>query len=193
MKTLLALFIALAALSSNALALEMAGLLGYDFNLMSGKPTNTVRTGGGVSYVFLIRTEVANNGKLESGFLYTPTSITTSYATVDVKSTGSFWILPLLYRFDLGSPFFSLGLGADYATFGSSQLSANPGGIISSSYQSHFGLEASFEANQDVGEDLSAVLDLRYRQGLGDAITFSSQGTKFNFLMIALGVQKRLE
>lgn len=193
LNSVLALAIGILTLSSPASAFEMTGLLGYDLNLMTNKPTNTVSTGGGIAYAFMVRTEVANNGKLESGFLYTPTSISTNYIFGDVKSTGSFWIIPLLYRFDLRSPFFSLGIGPDYATFGSSQLSVNNASIVSSSYQSNFGAEVSFQASQEIGEDLSVVLDLRYRKGLGDAITFSNEGTKFNFALFALGLQKRLE
>lgn len=190
MKALFLVLLLLLAPSTQAF--EMAGILGYDFNLMRGKPINTVASGGGVTYGFFGRLDLSDASKIESGFLYAPTSLTTHYSFGDVKSSGSYWLIPLLYRFDLMAPFFSLALGLDYAVVGTNSISIN-GTIPASSYQSHLGAEVSFQAVQDLGENLGALFDLRYRQGLQDAISFGTQGTQFNFLLVALGLQKRLE
>ena len=192
MKTILTAFVFLFSFSASAF--EMVGLMGYDLNLMANKPSNTVKTGGGIGYGFIARLDLGP-GKIESGFLYTPLSITTSVASNEAKTSGSYWIMPVLYRFEIIPPFISLAAGLDYAIQGSTNIAVN--GLLanpaSSGYQNHFGGEVSLEAAQDIGENLSAILDVRYRQAFGDAITFSGQATKYNFMMFALGFQKRLE
>jgi hypothetical protein len=187
--------LALLLLSSpQAIAYEMLGLVGYDFNLMTNKPSNTVRSAGGIGYGFIGRLDLGP-GRLETGFLYTPLSITTNISTIEVKTSGSYWIVPVLYRYEIVPPFLSMALGADYAIQGSTNIAANGslGNAASTEFQNHFGLEASLEAAQDLGEDLSLVLDIRYRYALGDAITLSNQALKYNFTMVAIGFQKRLE
>ena len=179
--------------TTHAIPLELTGLVGYDVNLMSNKPSNTTDTHGGVTYGFSARTDFFA-GKIETGFLYTPLSITTTNPFLgDEKSSGAYWIVPLLYRFDVFPPFLTLAFGPDYAVVGNNTLSLNAGNYTTSAYNSHFGGEVSAQGVQDLGENLSAVLDIRYRAGFSDAITINNQGTKFNFLLIAFGLQKRLE
>lgn len=189
----IALTVAYAGVPVHAEEFELTGLVGYDLNLMTHKPSNAIETKGGVAYAFSARTELGI-GKIESGFIYTPTSITTDNAYLGhEKSSGAYWFLPLLYRFDLFPPFLTFAIGPDYGVVSSNVLSVNNGIYSSSDYKNHFGAEVSLEVAQDLGENLSAVLDVRYRAGLGDAIVFNNQGTKLNFLLFALGLQKRLE
>jgi len=178
-----------------AQAVEMAGFAGFTGSMYPSKPAEYVRTSGGVGYGFLARVDLGP-GQIESGFLYAPTSITYTVGASEVKANGSYWILPIQYRIPLVSPFLSLSLGPDFALKGSTSYtiagaSVNPS---ASGYKSHFGVQSSLQASQDVGENLSLLLDLRYRQGLNSAITvINSQTTRLNLFMISLGIQKRLE
>ena len=179
--------------SLSAQAVELTGIVGYDLNLMSNKPSNATGTKGGVVYGFSARIN-AGPGQLEGGFLYTPLSVTTTVPFLgDEKSSGSYWLIPLLYRFEVLPPFLSIGIGPDYAFVGSNTLSTNFGNYSTSAFSNNLGAEASLQATQDLGENLSAVLDIRYRMGLQDSITFNGSPSKFNFLLFALGLQKRLE
>jgi hypothetical protein len=79
------------------------------------------------------------------------------------------WILPALVSIPVRAPFVSLALGPDYAITPSS----------------HFGLESAMELNQDLGNNFSAIVDIRYREGLG--------GNGLRFFLGSFGLQKRLE
>lgn len=175
-------------------AFEMLGMISYNMGSLSANPTNYKSLSNGIGYTFLGRLDLGP-GQLESGFQFTPTSINTQQSFGEVKAIGSYWILPLMYRYTFFPPFFSLGLGVDYAVVGTNNLSVSGSQVtgLTSGYLSHFGVQVSAQANQDLGENLSAVLDLRYRAGLADAITFSNVGAKYNFFIIALGIQKHLE
>ncbi len=187
------LLLSLLLLSASAQAVELTGLVGYDLNLMSNKPSNATNTKGGVVYGFSARID-AGPGKLEAGFIYTPLSITVATPFIgDEKSSGSYWLLPVLYRFEFLPPFFSFGIGPDYAFVGSNTLSTTQGNFSTSAFSNNLGAEASLQGAQDVGENLSIVLDIRYRMGLQDSISFNGVPSKFNFLMFAFGLQKRLE
>ena len=102
-----------------------------------------------------------------------------------------------MYRYVVFPPFLSIAAGLDYALVGNNEvliggsaLTTNP----TSGYKSHFGYEISAEASQDLGENLSAVLDVRYRGGLGNAIYYTDQEvSKYSFWIIALGIQKHLD
>jgi len=182
-------------LASTAHAIEMAGFVGYTGSIYPSKPIEYVRTSGGVGYGFLTRLDLGP-GQIESGFLYTPTSITYTVGASAVKTNGSYWILPLQYRIPLYAPFFSLSVGPDFALKGNTSYTIEGASVSpsASGYKSHFGLQASVQAAQDLGENLSAILDLRYRQGLNTAITLiNDQSTRLNFFMISLGIQKRLD
>ena len=176
-------------------AIEMAGFAGYTGSLHPTKPAEYVRSTGGVGYGFLARMDLGP-GQIESGFLYTPTSMTYIVGASDVKANGSYWILPLQYRIPIYAPFLSLAIGPDFALKGSTSYaiegaSVNPS---ASGYKSHFGVQSSVQVSQDLGENLSAILDLRYRHGLNTAITvINSQTTRLNLFMISLGIQKRLD
>jgi hypothetical protein len=192
---LLGLSTALFLSISSAQAFDMVGMVSYNIGQLSNQPSNFVEKGNSLGYDFFGRLDLGP-GQIESGFLYSPVSITTKVAAANVKTAGSYWILPLLYRVQILPPFFSLAAGFDYAVEGNTNIEISGGTIPSGSnsgYRSHFGYEISAEAAQDLGENLSAVLDVRYRGGFAPAIAFSGQDTKYNFVMIALGLQKHLE
>jgi hypothetical protein len=176
-------------------SVELLGLISYDGSIYSQKPANYTGNSGGIGYGFLGRLDLGP-GLIESGFLYTATSIKTQEPFGDVKTQGAFWIIPLLYRVYVLPPFFSVAFGADYAILSNNQVEvagSSLGPSASSGFRSHFGLEGSLEALQDLGENLSAVLDLRYRYGLADAINLNGTGVRYQTFIISLGIQKRLE
>lgn len=194
----LILFFLLTPLARRAFSFEMFGVLGYGGSLFNPKPTNYASSGGAVTYGFMGRVDLSY-GQLESGFLYTQASITNHQLFGDVKTLGSYWIIPVLYRVPAFSPYLSFAVGPDFAVLGTNTISVD-GNLVnasSSGFKSHFGIEASAEAVQDLGENLSALVDLRYRQGLGDAINIqngaSASGIKYQAYFILLGLQKRLE
>ena len=172
----------------------MLGLVAYDGSLFSPAASNQVGSAGGIGYGFFGRLDLGP-GMIESGFLYSQMSITTHYAFGDVKSSGGYWIIPLLYRIQLLPPFFSIAAGPDIAILGSNRVSVDESlySVPSSGFKTHFGAEVSLEANQDLGENLSVVLDTRYRRGFGNAITINGEGIQYHSYIIALGLQKRLE
>ncbi len=180
----------------SASAYEMQGMISYNISQLESKPSNFSSSGDGIGYTFLGRFDLGP-GQVESGFLFTPTSIATTQTTHEAKFTGTYWIFPLLYRFTFFPPFYSFGIGADYAVVGTSNLIFDgnplPSNNINSGYLSHFGAQASLQATQDLGENLGIVLDLRYRKGLGTAISVSGADTKYSFFIIALGIQKHLD
>ncbi|MBU6154337.1 MAG: hypothetical protein KGP28_08565 [Bdellovibrionales bacterium] len=180
---------------SDAKAVEMAGFAGYTGSVYPTKPAEYVRSTGGVGYGFLARVDFGP-GQIESGFLYTPTSMTYTVGASEVKANGSYWILPLHYRIPIYSPFLSLSLGPDFALKGGTSYTIEGASVSpsASGYKSHFGVQSGLQASQDLGENLSAILDLRYRHGLNSAISvINSQSTRLNFFMISLGIQKRLD
>jgi hypothetical protein len=175
-------------------SVELLGLISYDGTNYSTKPANYKGSGGGIGYGFLGRLDFGP-GLIETGFLYTATSITTTEPFGDVKTNGSFWIIPLMYRIYVVPPFISVALGVDYAILSTSsvEVAGSQIGNYSSGYRSHFGLEGSVEALQDLGENLSAVLDVRYRYGLANTLSLSGVGVRYQAYIISLGLQKRLE
>lgn len=170
------------------------GMVGYNLNQVPTPPSTYVTKSNATNYGFFGRYELGP-GRLETGFLYTKTSITTSDVPGNMTVEGSYWIIPMLYRYAFFEPFFSIAVGPDFAIVGNRSLTANGTPISgpASGYRGHWGLEASFEAAQDLGENLSAVLDVRYRMGLASAVSFGGQGTKFHFWGLALGLQKRFD
>lgn len=195
MKAILAVILAISVLSATrAQAYEMLGLITYNLSYVDPKPANYHKVSNGIGYTFLARVD-AGPGLVEAGFQFTPTSISTMQSFGEVKAIGSYWILPLMYRYVFFPPFFSIAVGGDYAVVGTSSLSVGGSQVtgLTSGYQSHFGAQASFAVNQDLGENMSAVLDLRYRQGLANAITFNNVGSRYSYWIIALGIQKHLE
>ncbi len=198
MKTFALLFAFSLWFIPNSFSFEMLGLIGYSGSLFSSQPSNYVRAGGAVAYGFMGRLNLGS-GQLESGFLYTQASITNRQLFGDVKTLGSYWIIPFLYRLPVLPPFVTLALGPDFAILGTNSITVD-GNVVnasSSGFKSHFGLQLSAQAIQDVGENLSVVLDTRYRRGLGDAILITdngvNQGVKYQAFFILLGLQKRLE
>lgn len=188
------LFAILLTLPLQSSAYEMLGLISYNIGSIDPKPSKYTGVSNGIGYTFLGRMDLGP-GQLESGFQFTPTSISTLETFGEVKTTGTYWILPVMYRYTFFPPFFSVAVGGDYAVVGTTSLSVGGTQVngITSGYRSHFGLQVSLEANQDLGEDISLVLDLRYRAGLANAITYGNEGSKYNFAIIALGIQKHLE
>ncbi len=176
-------------------ALELTGFTGYHIPYFSPKDQTCLGTPGGVGYGFSARVE-AGSGSIESGFLFSPVVMNLSVGTNEVRTGGSYWILPVLYRVPLLSPFLSLGIGPDFAVRGGTTYTIQ-GTALSSSpasgFRSHFGGQISLQAVQDIGENLSAVVDLRYRRGLGPSISVQSTTSTLSTLMISLGIQKRLE
>jgi hypothetical protein len=179
---------------TNASAVELVGLIGYDASVFSNKPSNYSAATGGVGYSFFARTDLGP-GMIESGALVAPNSITTNQSYGALKANGFYWILPLMYRLPIYAPFFSFAVGLDYAVASSTNFSVGGATLASTTngYQNHFGAQVSVEAVQDLGENLGLVLDARYRQGLSSAITLNSAHVNYNFVMIGIGLQKRLE
>lgn len=179
-------------------AFEMTGLVNYDISQITPKPSNYISSNQGIGYSFFGRLDLGP-GQIESGFLYTPVGVTTQVANQNITISGSYWILPVLYRFVFLPPFLSLAAGFDYALVGNSAIVSSDLLNPSSGYKSHFGYEVGIEAVQDVGENLGAVLDVRYRAGIGNAISLPSESSpvqnsvKYDFLIIGLGIQKRLD
>ncbi len=178
---------------SPAHAVEMVGFAGYASSLYASKPTGVSNTSGGIGYGFLTRFDLGA-GMIEGGFLYTPTSMTWSVGGNDVKASGSYWILPIQYHLPIYLPYLSISIGPDFAIMGNTSYSY-PGSTLPSAekFKSHFGAQVSVQASQDLGENLSAVIDLRYREGIGSAFTINNQSTRLNFFMTSFGIQKRLE
>ena len=172
----------------------MVGLINYNISEVNPKPSSFLKSSNGIGYTFLGRVDFGP-GLIEGGFQFTPASITTQQSFGVVTTTGTYWILPLMYRYVFLPPFFSVAAGMDYAVVGTNNLSVNGASMtgLTSGYQSHFGAQVSLEANQDLGENISGVLDVRYRAGLANAISFNNQGSHYNFWIIALGIQKHLE
>jgi hypothetical protein len=179
----------------SASAFEMQGLIGYDAPMYTQKPIGYQSSGGGVSYSFYGRFDLGP-GAIESGFIYVPTSLTWNLSGVgNVTANGSYWLIPILYRVPILPPFMNLAIGPDFAYMGNTTFSVQGTSLPSSGsgFKSHFGAEASLQALQDLGENLSAVLDLRYRQAIGYSLAIGNEEAHFNFFMISLGIQKRLE
>jgi len=189
---LFALFSILSAPASHSY--ELLGLISYNFSQVTPAAAVYSSTKNEIGYTFLGRVDFGP-GLVETGFEFIPTSITTNQSFGPAVATGNYWILPLMYRYIFLPPFLSAAIGLDYAVCGSSLLSVSGSQAngITSGYKSHFGAEVSLEANQDLGENLSLALDFRYRQGLAPAISFNNVGSNYNFLIIALGIQKHLE
>jgi hypothetical protein len=177
-----------------ARAVEWMGMIGYNINQVATPHSRFVDKDNGIGYGFLGRLEVGR-GRLESGFLYSKASITSREGSADAVINGTYWIFPLLYRYTFLEPFFSVAAGIDYAAVGSRSATINGSPIsgVSSGFRGHWGAQIGLEAEQDLGENLSAVLDVRYRAGLADAIAFGGEGTKINFWWLALGLQKRFD
>ena len=175
-------------------AYEMLGMISYNLAQVNPKPLNYTSSSNGIGYTFLGRMDLGP-GQLESGFQFILTSIKTQETFGELKTTGSYWILPLMYRYIFLPPFFSVAVGMDYAVVGTNSLSVSGTQVngLTSGYRSHFGTQVSLEANQDLGENLSGVIDVRYRGGLANAISFGGTGSKYNFWIIGLGIQKHLE
>jgi hypothetical protein len=176
---------------AEARTFEMMGMVHYANPSFRPNPTGFVQDGGGIGYAFFGRLELGP-GLLESGFLYAPVSYT--YATAitigrNDKVSSSYWTLPLLYRYEFFAPYLSIATGLDYAIEGGT-LSSLAGQLTgTNAYQSHFGWVTSFQAKQDVGENLSIVFDLRYRQGLSPGVLNS----RISFMTFGLGLIKHLE
>lgn len=175
-----------------ARAFEMQGMISYNLSRVGPKPTNYLESSNGIGYTFLGRLDLGP-GQVESGFQFIPTSISITETNRELKFTGSYWILPLIYRLHFLPPFFSLGIGGDYAVVGTSNVTTQGVTSVNPAYKSHFGAQASLQATQDLGENISAVLDLRYRKGLADAVTINSVSSRYDFWAISLGIQKHLD
>jgi hypothetical protein len=188
------LALVLSGTSSRAHAFEMVGLVSYNIGIVSPKPATYTSTGNGVGYAFLGRLNWGP-GLIESGFLYTPTSVSSQETFGEVKVSGAYWIFPLMYRFYAIPRVLSIAAGGDYALVSNTNLTVggSPVDGVTTGYKSHFGVEASIEAAKDMGENLSLVLDVRYRAGLGNALYYGTQNVKYNFTVIAVGLQKFLD
>lgn len=181
---------------NTASAIELAGLVTYNMSQVSSQPSNFVSSDNGIGYAFFGRVPVGP-GKIETGFLYASTGITQTVTGQNLTTQGSYWILPLMYRFDFFPPFFSIAAGLDYAVVANNEILLGGSAIssVSSGYKSHWGFQVGMAAVQDIGENLGVMLDVRYRGGLAPAIAFQNNGgsTKYNFWVVGLGIQKRLE
>jgi hypothetical protein len=176
-------------------ALEVTGFTGWHSQSASPKDPSFSGSGGGIGYGFSTRVD-AGFGGWESGFLFSPVSLNFNVGTSEVRAGGSYWILPIIYRIPLIAPFITFGLGPDFAVRSGTSYTIQGTSLASapaSGFRSHFGAQASVQAVQEVGENLAAVLDLRYRQGIGPAISIQSTPSTLATFMISLGVQKRLD
>jgi hypothetical protein len=180
---------------ASAHAIEITGLTGYHLSSPSPKDPSHLSTKGGVGYGFFTRFELAY-GALESGLLFTPVSTTFSVGTNEVRAGGSYWILPVIFRIPLFSPFLSIGFGPDFGVRGGTSFTIQGTSLASapaSGFRSHFGAQVSLQATQELGDHLGAVLDLRFRQGIGPAISVQSTTSTLSTTQISLGIQKRLD
>lgn len=189
------IWVALAlTLSPAAQAVELMGLISYNITQVATPHSRFVEKDDGIGYGFLGRFDLGP-GRIETGFLYAKTSITSREGSANAVISANYWIFPLLYRYAFWEPFFSIAAGFDYAAVGSRGASVNgtPIASVSSGFRGHWGAQFGFEAAQDLGENISAVLDVRYRLGLADAISFGSEGTKVNLWLLGIGLQKRFD
>lgn len=177
---------------STAQAFEMQGMISYNLSRIDPKPTNFLDSSNGIGYTFLGRLDLGP-GQIESGFQFIPTSISITETARELKFTGSYWILPVMYRLHFLPPFFSFAIGGDYAAVGTSNVTTQGVTSASTAYRSHFGAQASVQATQDLGENISAVLDCRYRKGLASAVTINNVSSNYDFWSISLGIQKHLD
>lgn len=99
-------------------------------------------------------------------------------------------MIPMLYRYEFWAPYVSIAAGFDYAIQAGTTLSRTQGLTTANGdqYRSHWGWVTSLQVKQDIGEDLSVLLDLRYRKGLASAI----QSSTVSFTSIGLGIVKNL-
>ena len=173
---------------------EMMGMVTYNVNHLQPLSPIATQPSNAIGYTFLGRIDLGP-GQVETGFQFAPISIFTHDQNTDVTYQGSYWMLPVLYRYTFLPPFFSLAVGADYAVVGTNSASVTSlvASTRSPGFQSHFGVQASLQAAQDVGEDLSVVLDIRYRTSLKNMISFNGSGARYQAWMVGLGIQKHLE
>jgi hypothetical protein len=165
---------------ASAHAIEITGLTGYHLSSPSPKDPSHLSTKGGVGY----------------GFFTRPVSTTFSVGTNEVRAGGSYWILPVIFRIPLFSPFLSIGFGPDFGVRGGTSFTIQGTSLASapaSGFRSHFGAQVSLQATQELGDHLGAVLDLRFRQGIGPAISVQSTTSTLSTTQISLGIQKRLD
>jgi hypothetical protein len=166
LKRILKYCVVLAVLNAPlARATELLALLSYDGTVNMQTEANVSPSGNGLGGMLLGHFELGP-GTLETGLIY---------------SNTPYWTIPLLYRVMILPPFVTLAFGPDYAISGTS------------SYKSNLGLEAGAQAIQELGNDFGAVLDLRYRLGLGDAISTNNTSVHYSGYLISLGIQKRFE
>src|ERR1035437_6904573 len=85
-------------------AYEMLGMISYNLAQVTPKPLAYTSSSNGVGYTFLGRMDLGP-GLLESGFQFILTSIRTQQTFGELKATGSYWILPLMYRYLFFPPF----------------------------------------------------------------------------------------
>ena len=178
---------------------EMMGIVHSVLSQHNPKPPSFQDQGGGLGYAFFGRLEVGP-GMIETGFSYLPTSMTVRQVNQSIEISGSYWTLPLLYRVELWAPYVSFAAGMDYGIVGGTQVSVNgPLQGATVNYVSHFGAVASLQIKQDVGENLSLMLDVRYRVGMRDALSVPdpSQGistaSTLRMTSIGIGLVKHLE
>jgi hypothetical protein len=175
---------------------ELMGVVGYNINQFETPPSIYRGKENAMAYGFLGKMDLGP-GQIETGFLFTQATLNVQEPFGFTTISGTYWMLPLLYRYTFLAPFFSVAAGFDYALVGTRGLTVSgaslPTSTVGSGFRGHWGLEFSFQAAQDLGENLSLVLDVRRRQGLADAIALSGEGTRLHFTMVGLALQKRLE
>lgn len=175
---------------------ELMGMVGYSITDVQTPPSIYLGKDNAVSLGFLAQLELGP-GKLETGFLYSKAAITVNEPFGRTNISGTYWMVPVLYRYSFLDPFFSLGAGFDYAVVGTRGLTVNGAEVsnisVGSGFRGHWGLQFSFQAEQDLGEDVSVFLDVRRRQGLAEAIAVGTESTRVHFWMLSLGIQKRLD
>lgn len=179
---------------SYARTFEMMGSVHYVIPQLSPNPNSFSKSTNAVGYGFSGRLELGP-GQVESGFQYVPVGFMSNHSFGKVETTAGYWTFPILYRFYLFEPFFSIAGGLDYALVGNTRINSTSTNAndLTSGFVSHFGYVFNFEAKQDVGNNLSLVLDFRFRQGLAPAITFDRTSSTLRWFAIGIGIQKLLE
>ena len=163
-------------------AVEIAGSVGLGTTSFKTKPTGYKDSSNRLDWSLLGHFEFSQTD-WELGLIHTGARLTYTSQSEEHVSESGFWLLPVLYRASLYAPFFSFALGPDFG------IASNPAG----GFKNHFGLELALEGVQEIGDHFGITGNIRIREALGSPFTLNSQTSGLRFMVLSLGIQKRLE